>query len=180
MLGSRYQPSVAIEAAANSSWSFTAAKDFVAGQSSLYHGLQGTVTHQRGLLYTKTSQAGLPAYIVVVDRVSSDRPRTVQASWHAHPNSAVAFVNGRNGSLAATVQGVDTGTSHPADTMVTIVPSVVAAADGTGFSWDNASVVRGQKGNASLGIPWQGWYSDNYNGNATAPTLVVSACHPPA
>ena len=42
-----YEPATAKAAVADSSWSFTAASDFVSGISSLYDGLEGTVTHQR-------------------------------------------------------------------------------------------------------------------------------------
>jgi hypothetical protein len=36
----------------------------------LYQGIEGAVHHQRGMLYQKSSKAGLPQYLVVVDRVS--------------------------------------------------------------------------------------------------------------
>jgi hypothetical protein len=174
-----YQPAVAKAPVANSSWNFGATMDFVSGQSSLYNGLEGFVTHQRGVLYVKLSNASLPSYIVVVDKVTTDRSRTVQASWHAHPNSVVEFV-GDVDSRMATVQGVETGgAAHLTETMVVIIPSTSAspsvgenAGSDNIFDWENASIVRGQKGNASLGLPWQGWYSSNYNGNSTAPTLV--------
>ena len=60
------------------SWHFGDAADFVRGLSTEYAGLLGTVVHQRGTLYVKASAAGLPPYIVVVDRVATDRARTVQ------------------------------------------------------------------------------------------------------
>jgi hypothetical protein len=161
-----YEPAKAGKAVANSSWSFTAASDFASGMSSLYDGIEGTVTHQRGTLYTKTSAAGLPPYIVVVDRVTTDRSRTVQASWHLHPNSRCQLEG-----HVATVTGVHTDSGKPAPTMLSIVPS-------TAFTWTTATVVRGQVGNKSLGLPWQGWYSSNYNGNSTAPTLVYDGTVP--
>ena len=165
----QYQPALAKAPVENSSWSFSATSDFVRGHMSLYEGLQGTVTHQRGTLLQKVSTAGLPQYIVVVDKVTTDRSRTVQASWHAHPKSTVKFYDGG----VATITGVWTASALPAPTMLSVIPS-------SEFTWANATVVRGQKGNASLGIPWQGWYSSNYNGNSTAPTLVYDGVVPKA
>ena len=46
-----YAPAIASAPVANTSWSFSAARDFVSGSVSLYAGLQGTVTHQRGTMY---------------------------------------------------------------------------------------------------------------------------------
>ena len=162
----QYQPALAKAPASNSTWSFGAAADFVRGESNLYQGLEGVVAHQRGVLYQKKSVSGLPQYLVVVDKVTTDRSRTVQASWHAHPNSTVAFhSSGASGKYAATVSGVETGTTKPAATLLSIISS-------NDVEWANASVVRGQVGNASTRLPWQGWYSSNYNGNSTAPTLV--------
>ena len=181
-----YQPAVATAPVGNSSWSFGATVDFVSGQSSLYNGLDGMLTHQRGVLYVKISNASLPPYIVVIDKVTTDRSRTVQASWHAHPNSAVEFV-GDDGSRVATVQGVETGgAARPTETLLSIVPSTPSSLaepenrTAIDFMWDNASIVRGQKGNSSLDLPWQGWYSSNYNGNSTAPTLVYDGRIPEA
>eukprot|EP01050_Picozoa_sp_SAG11_P007227 SAG11_NODE_594_length_8302_cov_1.386810_7_plen_183_part_00 len=71
----------------------------------------------------------------------------------------------------ATVTGVHTASSKPAATMLNIVPS-------TEYTWKSATIVRGQVGNGSL--PWQGWYSSNYNGNSTAPTLVYDGAVPKA
>jgi hypothetical protein len=177
----QYQPALAKTPVSNSSWRFTSAADFVSGEMDLYQGLQGTVTHQRGTLLQKSSAGGLPMYIVIVDKVGTDRPRTVQASWHAHPNSKVAFhtddATGRQqlpaikNRYAATVSGVETATAKRALTLLSIYPS-------DDFAWSNATVVRGQKGNATPGIPWQGWYSSNYNGNSTAPTLVYDGAVP--
>ena len=64
--------------------------------------------------------------------------------------------------------------------MLTLIPSsprtsgtsAFAWNDTSAFAWDDVSIVRGQVGNESAGVPWQGWYSSTYNGNATAPTLV--------
>ena len=169
-----YLPAISKAPVANSSWSFTGASDFVSGSVSLYEGLTGSVTHQRGTLYVKASMAGLPEYIVVVDRVTGDRARTVQACWHAHPLSTVTFRESM-GLHAATITGVDLQLGwggKPAATMLSVIPST------GGSAWLNASIVRGQKGNASIGVPWQGWYSSNYNGNSTAPTLVFDGAVP--
>ena len=60
----------------NSSWSFAADRDFVRGASSLYDGLEGSVTHQRGVLYVKSAT---PPFLVIVDRVTTDRATRADA-----------------------------------------------------------------------------------------------------
>ena len=134
-------------------------------------GLSGKVTHARTVLFSKESVKKLPPYIIVVDRVTTDRIRTVQATWHAHPNSTVRFH--RNASLThaaqqplVTITGVDTATAEPSAAMLTLVPCAMD------FAWDSEAVVRGQRANGTAAVPWQGWYSATYNGNASAPTLV--------
>eukprot|EP00947_MAST-08B_sp_MAST-8B-sp1_P002226 g2226.t1 len=175
-----YAPARATEPARNSSWRFAADSDFVAGVATQYQGLEGWVAHQRGTLVVKRSAAGLPLYIVVVDRVTTDRARTMQASWHAHPNAKVE--TGATGSSfntaiheIATIQGVSTATAVLTNTRLSIVAAAPAGEQGCSAAWKNVSIVRGQVGNATAGIPWQGWYSANYNGNASAPTLVYDA-----
>ena len=108
--------------------------------------------------------------------MTSDRARTVQASWHAHPKSTVAFTEAL-GPHAATITGVDPSTGRPALTILSLIPSIPPSA-GASYAWTNASIVRGQKADASRGIKWQGWYSSNYNGNSTAPTLVYNGAIP--
>lgn len=73
----------------NSSWTFTAAVDAVQGSMSLYDGLEGKACHSRSVVYNRT---GLPTpFFVVVDRVATDRPRSVQATWHLHPNGSATL-----------------------------------------------------------------------------------------
>ena len=158
-------PAVATTPAPNSSWDFKTKTDFASGISELYAGLVGNLTHQRGVLFVKQSDAGLPPYIVVTDVVSTSQARTVEASWHAHPRSNVTFHGDRH---IVTITGVETATGTPSDAMLTLVPSD----NSDMFSWTGASVVRGQVGNGS--VPWQGWYSSDYNGNSTAPALVFN------
>ena len=166
-------PAVAASPIANSSWRFTAEMDFVRGATSLYDGIAGSVTHQRGTVFTKVSAAKLPPYIVVVDKVTTDRARTVQAAWHAHPNANVTMSlppGGAAKAAAATIVGVNIATKSMSSAKLHLIPSANAG----GFAWSETQLVRGQYGNASAGLPWQGWYSDNYNGNSTAPTLVYN------
>ena len=161
-------PALASGPVPNSSWSFGEKRDFVAGSMSMYEGLSGHATHHRSTLYVKQSANNLPSYIVVVDCVTTDRNRTVSASWHAHPNSNVSL-RGKS----ATITGVETETAKPSAAVLTLVPS-----SGGAFAWSSAAVVRGQVGNETA--PWQGWYSSSYNGNDTAPTLVYDAQIPSA
>eukprot|EP00040_Diaphanoeca_grandis_P024171 m.132586 g.132586 ORF g.132586 m.132586 type:complete len:852 (-) comp29619_c0_seq1:45-2600(-) len=160
----QYEPALAKGPVASSSWSFGPDSDFVSGVSTLYTGIDGDVAHQRGTLLIKKSANNFPPYIVVVDKVTTDRARTVQASWHAHPNAKVSLSSG--GGHKATIVGAHIATAQPSSTMLTVVPS-----EGP-HVWTSSQVIRGQIGNSSAGIPWQGWYSANYNGNSTAPALV--------
>eukprot|EP01052_Picozoa_sp_SAG31_P068237 SAG31_NODE_27043_length_432_cov_0.774775_1_plen_76_part_01 len=73
-------PALATGPVPNSSWSFAADRDLVSGTMSLYAGLSGKVTHARTVLFSKESAKKLPPYIVVVDCVTTDRNRTVQAT----------------------------------------------------------------------------------------------------
>lgn len=75
----------------NSSWAFTSSRDVVQGSMQLYDGLQGSACHSRSIAYQREPVE----FFVVVDRVTTDRPRSVQATWHLHPNgSAVVGPDG--------------------------------------------------------------------------------------
>lgn len=81
----------------------------------------GTATHTRAVHFQRSAAqaAGLRDaaagddgdWIVVVDVLSSDRPRSVQLTWHAHPNSTGIAFNATTG--AAVVGGVQGSTGQP-------------------------------------------------------------------
>jgi len=107
--------------------------DFVRGDyTGGYEGIEGTSTHTRAVAYLRGQ------YFVVVDRIATDRPRTIQALWHFHPACTVT-VDGNN------VESVDEERGN-----VRIVP--VAA-----FPW-RVEIVKG-RGEPDI----QGWWSREYN-----------------
>lgn len=57
--------------------------DYATGQFSDFKNTEGTARHTRALLYLRN------AFWVVVDRVQTDRPRTIETLWHWHPDCAV-------------------------------------------------------------------------------------------
>ncbi len=115
--------------------------DWAAGSIDGFDGLEGTATHRRAVLYRRGQ------YWVVVDRIESDRPRTIRAHWHFHP--------------AATVRLQDTAavTTDPDAGNLRLTPS-------GNPDW-NVRAVRGQEEPELLG-----WYSPRYGD--IEPTTVVT------
>lgn len=148
-------PKKATEPIPSSSWSFTEDRDSVVASMGLFENLTGTAMHTRAVIYMRGR------YFVVIDQVASDRARAVQATWHAHPNSTVA----RRGDGAATVLGVSPETGLATETCIDVI-----LATGAGVDSVNSKLVRGQ--NKSSQEPWQGWYSQTYDGAWPSPTLV--------
>jgi hypothetical protein len=135
----------------------------------------GAVTHTRGVVYTH-APAGAPEgdFLVVVDRVTGDRPRTLTQTWHAHPNASVTIA--ADGSLAATVAGAARRTGLRTGAVACVVPLAAAPA----HAWDAASVVTGVNATAANGNEYQGWVSFIYNDAIPAPTLVYTAANVPS
>lgn len=57
--------------------------DFARGSVDRFEDVRGSVEHKRAVLYVR-DQAW-----VVVDRITTDRPRTVETLWHFHPDCTV-------------------------------------------------------------------------------------------
>ena len=166
-------PALAAQPVPNSSWSFGKHTDTVCGTMKLYENLKGSVAHTRATVYRRTPPAGLPPFVLVVDAVTTDRPRTIQATWHLHPNSTVKMHS--TGSCTehtcATVSGVAAATGQPTGATLHFATSSTPTM--------NASVVRGVKGDAKKGgHGWQGWYSQSYSGHSAASVLVYDAAVP--
>jgi Ni,Fe-hydrogenase III small subunit len=137
--------------------------------------LKGAATHTRGVVYTH-APAGAPEgdFLVVVDRVTGDRPRSLSQTWHAHPNASVTIA--ADGSLAATVVGAARRTGLRTGAVACVVPLAAAPA----HAWDAASVVTGVNATAANGNEYQGWVSFIYNDAIPAPTLVYTAANVPS
>jgi len=119
--------------------------DFMRGTIDTgYIGLKGTATHTRTVVYARG------AFWVVVDHISTDRPRDLQALWHFHPDCTIE-------TDGDTVASVDDGKGN-----LRVVP--VAA-----IGW-GVDVVSGR-----MEPDMQGWYSDAYNHKVPNPTAVYRA-----
>src|SRR5690606_23824249 len=102
----------------------------------------GSVRHTRAVFYVRGQ------FWVVADRIETDRPRTVQALWHWHPDSKVE----------ARENGV-VSTDHQKGNL-TIIP--VGTDD-----WE-VEMVKGAEN------PPQGWYSERYNHAVPAPVSIYN------
>mgnify|MGYP002840769345 CR=1 FL=1 len=171
-------PALAKSPLPNSSWSFGEAEDSLHASMSDWEGLAGKATHSRGVVFRKQSQAGLPPYFLVVDRVEpGDRSRLVTANWHAHPNSTVKLPAD---TRTATIRGVDPATMSPTSAELLLVAASGQQGEGIG-RFNSSEIVKGRSCPAGDGAEqgkdhcvWQGWYSQDYNGHLPAPTLVFS------
>jgi hypothetical protein len=164
-------PAVASAPVGNDTWEFTPASDWATGSQALWEGLGGAAAHTRSVLYTRGAFAVAPDgrytdvgsgrdgdFLVVVDAITSDRPRHVSAAWHTHPN-ATAALNAASGVL--TVGGASAATGRPLAAQACVVPAPGGGPVTPG--WAAAALLRGQHANASTGVPWQGWYSAGYD-----------------
>jgi hypothetical protein len=123
-----------------SSWTIANDHDWAIGEMDNYRSLAGRARHRRALCYQRGK------FWVVVDRVETDRPRTIRALWHFHPNCTVR----RDEDVVLT-------TDPQAN--VRIVPAAR-------LTWQ-ASLARGQEEHELMG-----WYSPNYG--TAVPTTVAS------
>ena len=139
--------------------------DYVCGEFSAgYLGRTGPVKHTRAVLCVR----GL--CWVVVDRIDTDRPRTIQPLWHFHPDCTVE----RQGEEVATIDEGDVGNLRivPVASFPWRVDLVKGQEDpdpGRYRMW-KADVVRGPD-DASV----QGWYSPVYNERRAGFTAVYRA-----
>jgi hypothetical protein len=169
-------PAVASAPVPNASWSFTPPADHAYGSMSLYNGLKGTGTHTRGVYYSRPPAGKGPDgdWLVVVDAISGDRARSVQARWHAHPNTTGTSVDSATG--VAVVGGVVARTGQPSTAQACVIP----ATGGGAANWARVSIVSGQMADPSKGMPWAGWFSQSYDDANASPTLVYEGAVPAA
>ncbi|MBT5829839.1 MAG: alginate lyase family protein [Candidatus Latescibacteria bacterium] len=106
-----------------------------------YIDLDGKATHTRAMVYVRNK------FWVVVDRMTTDRPRSIQGLWHYHPDCTVE-IDG------TTVTSTDTDKGN-----VRITPI-------GDTHWD-IEMTQGQE------EPFiQGWYSREYNHKAASPCVT--------
>jgi hypothetical protein len=176
-------PAVAAAPVGNDTWAFTPAADWATGSQSLWSGLTGSATHTRSVHYQRAPGSVTPGgawtdagsgddgdWLVVIDAVTSDAPRHIMASWHAHPNASVAL-DAATG--VATVGGASQSTWEPLPAQACVVPAPGGGPVTPG--WGSATYIRGQVANASTGTPWQGWFSGGYDDAWASGTLEYRA-----
>ncbi len=105
--------------------------------------LKGKATHSRTVVYLRDQ------YWIVVDRISTDRPRQIQPLWHFHPDCTV-IVEDRS------VASIDPDVGN-----LRIIPA-------SDLDWQ-VKIVAGQN------HPVQGWWSGQYNQILPSPTAIYSA-----
>lgn len=124
---------------------FTPEYDFVRGAYTTGFGQDiDSVAHTRAVFYARGR------YWLVVDKIQIDRPCTVTALWHYHPECTVTFEG-------HSVSSIDTDRGN-----IRVIP----LAD---FVWD-LSIVKGQ-----TEPEIQGWYSPVYNQKVPAPVACFTA-----
>jgi len=108
-----------------------------------YIDIEGDATHTRAVVYVRNK------YWVVVDHITTDRPRNIQTLWHFHPNCTVEIDKN-------TVASTDADQGN-----VRVTP--VGLTD-----WD-IEIIKGQE------EPFiQGWYSREYNHKTEASCTIYS------
>ena len=109
-----------------------------------YPGIEGEAVHTRALYYARGS------YWIVVDRITTDRPRKIEVLWHFHPDTTPVI---EGGDVVTTDQGVANLRIRP-----------------VGDQFWTVGMVAGQ-----IEPEVRGWYSPVYNTVLPAPTLSHSA-----
>jgi len=119
--------------------------DYARGTFSAgYADLEGAAEHTRVVIYLRGK------YWVVIDRIETDRPRTITPLWHFHPDCAVRT---EGSSVLTTDAGAANLRIQPVGSL----------------TWTTA-LVRGQETPAI-----QGWYSRQYNEKAPATCAAYTA-----
>ncbi len=121
-----------------------------------YQGLHGTAAHTRAVVYLRGSGW------IVLDRIRTDRQRTIEVLWHFHPDCTVALdgqqvssVDARKGNLRITPLRMAGETARPALVAGSAASTSVMAGH-IGPQWA-VSLIRGQ-----VEPEIQGWYSRCY------------------
>ena len=118
--------------------------DYDLGRASFaeFTGLEGTCKHTRTLFYSRGD------LWVVVDQVTTDRPRKIEALWHWYPENKVQIENGNSytANESGNLQIISAGKQH----------------------WE-VKMVKGQEQPEI-----QGWYSKEYNIYEPNPTTIFS------
>jgi hypothetical protein len=124
-------PTLALEPIANNDFKISGALDYASGSMDRFKDIAGEAKHIRSVCYVRG------AFWVVVDRIITDRPRTIETLWHWHPENNV--VRDR--------QVVKTDNAHGNLALIPVSKKSL-----------ELELVRGQETPEI-----QGWYSPEYN-----------------
>lgn len=127
---SNAQP-LATEALDKKTFKITDCFDFATGSYDRYKSAEGKVQHSRSLLYVRGE------FWLVVDRITTDRPRHVETLWHWHPECEI-------------IQGEALIGSYKTHGNLALLP--------VGDQKFDIDLIKGQE-EPSI----QGWYSPTYN-----------------
>lgn len=158
-------PPVATAPVHNTSWAFGVnGTDSAVGTMTKYAGLVGHASHTRAVHFDHAGN-----WFVVVDVIATDRPRTIAATWHCHPNASVDVIARDGAGLpgGVVIGGVESATGRPTQAQIAIIPA--SGGVEAHFSATSPSVVKGQVKNSTVG--WQGWYSQDYDDAWAAPAI---------
>ncbi len=118
--------------------------DFGKGSFSDFADIAGSAEHTRAVKFLRGK------YWVVVDKITTDRPRDIQVLWHFHPDCTVQTQN----------NVVFTADADKGNLRLQPIGSI---------SWQ-VQIVKGQEK-----PQMQGWYSPQYNNFTPAPTALYNA-----
>jgi len=124
-------PTLVSQPLSDSSFKITPAFDYASGSFSHFADITGAATHTRAVLYMRGQ------FWIVIDRIVSDRPRTIEELWHWHPDNKVIL------------EGLITKTANKRGNLA-VIPLSRQKFDIT--------LVKGQETPEI-----QGWYSPEYN-----------------
>lgn len=127
-------------------WEITEEFDWACSSMVDFIDVAGEIEHRRGLYYDRGN------YWVVVDKISTDRPRNIEVLWHWHPDCTVALEGNRSFS------------QNPRGNLQ-IVPA-------GGPDWE-IKIIEGQEEPEI-----QGWYSEEYNKFSPNKAVIYSGSLP--
>jgi hypothetical protein len=135
-------PKVTEEPVSKKDYSITPDYDLGRGSFAEFTGLEGACKHTRSLFYSRGD------FWVVVDQITTDRPRKIEALWHWHPENKLKIENDK--VYTANERG-----------NLQIIPAGKQ-------DWE-VKLVKGQEPPEI-----QGWYSKEYNIFEPNPTTIFS------
>lgn len=76
-------PLLAAEPVSDEQWHISSEYDYANGSFNAFAGLEGTAKHTRHIYYSRGH------FWVIIDEITTDRPRKIETLWHWHPSCEV-------------------------------------------------------------------------------------------